>query len=94
MQGTLLMTFEHVVDVDVGMLHFIQTSYSEEPLKLKQGFVIRFYLIFVRLHWRKMQYSDHSRMIAQIPKGRSFSQGVMTNRDYMTVGPSTCHEIP
>lgn len=39
MQGRFLMTFEYVVNVDVGMSYYVQTGHSEKPPQAQAGLV-------------------------------------------------------
>ena len=39
MQGRFLMTFEYVVNVDVGLSHYVQTGHSEKPPQAQAGLV-------------------------------------------------------
>ena len=52
MQGRFLMTFEYVVNVDVGMSHYVQTGHSEKPPSSSRARKIQ-YSLFHRKLWEQ-----------------------------------------
>lgn len=98
MQGRFLMTFEYVVNVDVGLSHYVQTGHSEKPPQAQAGLVkfnTRCSTENCGSNGSGSKYDDSSnpKRIENDLENRSFSQGVMTNRYCMTVGSSIFHVI-